>query len=121
MAVRKTFIFSTIAIAVLFKIGYAANPDLDPVTLKTHYDAFIDELISQCEHKEAAMVDSKLKSIRRTAALACLKAAFFKTHKEILIGKLISEEVGIKSYKIQHYLNREFFAVLRIATSLESY
>ena len=55
------------------------------------------------------MVDSKLKSIRRADALACLKAAFFKTHKEVFIGKLISEEVGIKSYKIQHYLNRFWF------------
>jgi hypothetical protein len=37
LLVRKIFIFSTIAIAVFLKTGYAVNQNLDPVTLKTHY------------------------------------------------------------------------------------
>ena len=117
MAARKIFIFLTTAIAVFYEIGYAANINLDPVTLKTHYQAFIDQLISRCVYKETAMADSRLKRIRRAAALNCLKASYFKSHKEILIKKLIAEEIGIKSYKIQYYLNKEFFTVLRIATN----
>lgn len=121
MPVKKIFIFSTIVIAVFFTIGYTANENFGQVTLKTHYDTFIDELISRCEYKEAAMFDSKLNNIRRAASLACLKAAYLKTHKEILIGKLMAEEVGIKTHKIQYYLNKEFFAVLRTATSPGKY
>ena len=117
MAARKIFIFLTIAIAVSYEIGYTANLNPDPVTLKTHYQAFIDQLISRCVYKETAMADSRLKSIRRAAALNCLKASYFKSHKDILIEKLISEEIGIKPYKIHHYLNKKFFTVLRIATS----
>ena len=85
MAARKIFILLTIAIAVSCEIGYTANLNLDPVTLKTHYQAFIDQFISRCVHKETAMADSRLKRIRRAAVLNCLKASYFKSHKEILI------------------------------------
>lgn len=121
MAVRKILIFTSIAIAVFFTIGYTAIEDSGQTDLKTYYDAFIDELISRCEYKEATMFDSKLKNIRQAAAMACLKAAFLRTHKKILIEKLIAEGVGTKPHKIEHYINKEFFAVLRTAIKTDNH
>lgn len=116
MTIKNASIFLLIAVGVFLAIGQTAGEMSDKAALRSHYEVVIDKLISHGEYKEALMRDSKSGNLRHAAAIGCLKAAFFKDHKDMLIEDLITAEIGTKPYKIQHYLNNKFFSVLRTAT-----
>jgi hypothetical protein len=84
--------------------------------LRSYHEVVIDKLISNCKYKEAFMRDSRSENLRQAAAIGCLKAAYLKSHKEVLVENLISAGIGKKPYKIQYYLNCKFFSVLKTAT-----
>jgi hypothetical protein len=65
----------------------------------------------------AKMRKSKLLNIRREASLNCFKAHFLKTYKDELINDMITDNVGVKRYKMKHYLNAKFFDMLRLAVA----
>lgn len=115
MTIKNASIFILIAIGVFLAIGQAAGEMSDKAALRSHYEVVIDKLISNCEYKEALLRDSKSENLRNAAAIGCLKAAYFKDHKDMLIEDLIAAEIGTKPYKIQYYLNSNFFSVLRTA------
>ena len=68
----------------------------------------IDNCIKKCKSK-AAMSDSKSKNIRKAAALASIKMKYLKTYRENLIQQMIAKEIQLKSYKIQYFLNTQFY------------
>ena len=69
----------------------------------------VDIEISKCEHK-AAMATSKFNKVRSAAELSGLKADYFRLHKKELIKDMMEEQIGLKAYKIQYFLNMKFFA-----------
>ena len=68
----------------------------------------IDNCIKKCKSK-AAMSDSRSKNIRKAAAVASIKMKYLSTHRENLIQQMIAKEMQIKSYKIQYFLNTQFY------------
>jgi len=72
------------------------------------YAQMIDNCVQKCESK-AAMSDSKSKNIRRAAALALIKMKYLSTYRENLIQQMIAKEIQLKSYKIQYFLNTQFY------------
>jgi len=116
MTIKNASIFILIAVGIFLAIGQAAGENSDNASLRSYHEVVIDKLISNCKYKEAFMRDSRSENLRKAAAIGCLKAAYLKSHKEMLIENLIAAEIGKKPYKIQYYLNSKFFSVLRTAT-----
>jgi len=52
-------------------------------------------------------------NIRRAAAIAIIKGAYAKTHREDLIIDMIQKEIDPKSYKVDVFLNDRFYSIVR--------
>ena len=116
MTIKIASIFILITVGVFLAFGQAGGEMSDKAALSSYYEVVIDNIISHCENKESFMRNSTSENLRRAASIGCLKAAFLKDHKDMLIEDLIAAGIGTKTYKIQHYLNSKFFSVLRTAT-----
>ena len=116
MTIKNASILILIAVGVFFIIGHAAGGISQKAALRAFHEVVIDNLISNCKYKEGSMRDSRSVHLRQAAAISCLKAAYLKSHKEMLLENLITAEIGEKPYKIQYYLNSKFYSVLRKAT-----
>jgi hypothetical protein len=116
MTIQNASIFILITVGVFLGIGQAAGEITEKAALRSYHEVFIDKLISNCKYKEAFMYDSRSENLCQGAAIGCLKAAYLKSHKEMLIEDIIASEIGKKPYMIQYYLNNKFFSVLRTAT-----
>jgi hypothetical protein len=118
MIIKNTLIFIFIAVGIFFAIGQVSGEVSEKVVMRSYYEAVIDELISNCEYKESFMSESRSEHLRQAAAIGCLKAAYFKSHKEVLLDDLVAAEIGKRTYKIHYNLNRKFYSVLRTATTM---
>ncbi len=45
--------------------------------------------------------------------LSCLKTTFYQEKKEALIQGMIENPIGVKCYKMEHYLNTQFCDLVR--------
>ena len=113
MKVHIVIILSMITSLSLIFTSPAVCQQAGNENLISVYSAAIDEVIAHCKNK-IALRDSKSEHLRQTAALACMKAAFFKDFKDELIKDMIKEEIGTKPYKIQDYLNTRFFDIIHL-------
>ncbi|MBL0715406.1 MAG: hypothetical protein JJV98_17090 [Desulfosarcina sp.] len=84
----------------------------DEGQLESYYAAYIDTLILKSDSR-AEWMDSKLHNVRNMAEMARLKAAFLRKNKASIVRDLIAGDVGLKSYKIDRLVNREFYAQVR--------
>lgn len=76
------------------------------------YSACIDDLIAKNELK-ATRFDSRSPKIQKTAELAKLKAAYLSNYKDLIIQDMARHNLEPKSYKISHFINEKFFAVVQ--------
>ena len=77
MKVHIVIILSMITSLSLIFTSPAVCQQAGNENLISVYSAAIDEVIARCKNK-IALRDSKSEHLRQTAALACMKAAFFK-------------------------------------------
>ena len=103
------FIFS---LCVTFLLFSPAAGKSNPSNFDSKYGKLIDKEISRCDRK-AALTNSRSTNIRRSAELSCMKADYFRHHKEELIKAMIKEDMGFKTYKVQYFLNKNFFTAYR--------
>jgi len=106
-------IFSVLIITVTLVFGFnavcmAAHPDPSASV----YEDLLNQYIARCDAK-IEMKNSNLSNIRRDAAIAVIKGTFAKTHREELLIDMIQKEVDPKSYKVQVYLNDQFYSLVR--------
>jgi hypothetical protein len=73
------------------------------------YEDMVDKEITKCERK-AAMATSKFDKVRSAAEISGSKADYFRLHKKELIKDMMDEQIGLKAYKVQYFLNMKFFA-----------
>ena len=114
MKVKAIIILSVIMFLAILWISQAAGQQSGNLNLKSYYATYIDELVSHCEHK-ASRHNSKFDTIRQAAALYCLKADFFKSHKETLVKDMAARNIETKNYKMNYYLTGQFFNELKMA------
>ena len=105
---RKVAIIIAVIIALVLSASSVFSEESNPTNLLKYYDQVIDEKIHQCLSK-ASLKDSKSAILRDCAALETEKAAFLTDNKDRLIEGLLKQNVGKKLYKIDFYLNKEFF------------
>ena len=105
-----TVLISTILLLSLGSNSLASAAD--DVNLEEHYGTIIDNKIDKCKFK-TQMRYSKSEVIRNAAMLSCLKTTFYKKNREALIQAMIDNNIGVKRYKIEHYLNSQFYNLIR--------
>jgi len=111
MKARSIIILSTIIVLSLVWTSSAVGQTAEAVYLKSVYSAAIDKAIAHCKAK-ISYRNSKSEKLQLAAALACMKAAFFKDFKIELIEDMIAANIGTKPYKIQYHLNHKFHRVI---------
>lgn len=111
MKARSIIILYTVIILTLVWSSAAVSQTAEAVDLESVYSAAIDEAIAHCKAK-VLYRNSKSEKLQRVAALACMKAAFFKDFKVELIEDMIAVNIGAKPYKIQYYLNQKFHGII---------
>jgi hypothetical protein len=112
MKVQTILILFVITLLSLIWALPAGSQQAESERLKLFYGTYINEHIKKCENK-MAMQDSRSKNLRHAAEVARLKSAYLHNYKELLIQGMIEDEVGMKPYKLDYYLNKEFFAIAR--------
>ena len=76
--------------------------------LMKFYETCILNQISNCQAK-AALKTSKSANLRSCAAVSSKKAVFFVNHKDMLIEEMLKNEMDLKTYKVQYYINKRYF------------
>jgi hypothetical protein len=72
------------------------------------YANCIDKKITCCDCK-GEMWDSRSKNLRSCSRLAILKAIFLSANREQLIREMAANDVAMKAYKVDYYLNKRFY------------
>jgi hypothetical protein len=82
----------------------------DKEELAKFYETCISNQIDKCQAK-TALGKSKSANLRSCAAKESKKAAFLESNKDMLIEEMIKNDIGMKQYKIEYFLNKKFFEI----------
>lgn len=96
-------IVSVCTMLVLASFSQANN-----LILESYYKDCITKKVAKCE-RIAAMINSKSECIRRCAKINSLKTKFFKNNKDELVHAMVTQNVGMKPYKVDYFLIKAFF------------
>jgi hypothetical protein len=111
----KVFAIVAGALIMTFFVPHAAISQSKGIEkLESLYGAYIEEYISKSQSKADMLRDTKSKNLSKQATLYCLKANFLKNNRKQLIDNLITYKTGLKPYKIQSILNKNFFNKMRL-------
>ncbi len=106
---------SAILISTVLLLGLQSTSlagEAGDVNLNAHYGEIIDNLVAKCKFK-TQMRYSKSEVIRKAAMLSCLKTTFYNKNREALIRGMIGDNIGLKRYKAEYYLNTQFYNLVR--------
>lgn len=97
------------ALTLVFIMAFSSEC-LSSSELKTIriYKNSIEEQIASCRAK-IRFIDSDSKYLRQYCQRELRKAEFFSTAKEILLWEMIDNQIDVKEYKIQYFLNSRFY------------
>ena len=104
----------TLIIFIVCSIGFVfgAFPVSGDTDLEQDQAAFyancIDKKIACCDCK-GGMWNSRSKNLRSCSRLAILKAIFLSANREELIREMVANDVALKTYKVDYYLNKRFY------------
>ena len=76
--------------------------------IKGYYENFINEKISKC-YSKAQLIESRSTHLQNCAVRGIKKATFLSENKEMLIEEMVKSDIGVKRYKIEYFLNRQFY------------
>lgn len=99
-------------IAVLFSL--TLNPYVKPASASNngdeqiYYAMAVEAIITNCEKKKC-LKDSRSIHLRRCAGTAASKVEFLRRYKERLIEGMMTENLSLKRYKVERYVNARFF------------
>ena len=85
----------------------------DKEELAKFYGACISKEICKCQAK-TYLSNSRSANLRCCAAKASKKAAFLQKNKDMLITEMINNDIGVKPYKIEYFLNKKFHELSKI-------
>ena len=111
MKSRSIIILATIMFPLFVWTSLAVSQTTETLYQKSMYSTAIDKAIAHCKAKTSYR-NSKSENLQRTAALSCMKAAFFNDFKVQLIEDMIKVNIGSKPYKIDYYLNQKFYGII---------
>lgn len=71
------------------------------------YETCIQNQISKHQAKAALKV-SRSENLRSCAVVSSKKEVFLVNHKDMLIQEMLKNEMDLKTYKVEQYLNRRY-------------
>jgi hypothetical protein len=80
----------------------------DKEELTKFYGACISSEIYKCQAK-TYLSKSRSAKLRCYATKASKKATFLQKNKDMLINEMIKNDIGVKPYKIEYFLNKKFY------------
>lgn len=98
-------------IAVLFSVAF--HPYLKPALAtagadqQAYYAMTVEAIITNCDKKKC-LKTSRSGHLRRCAGTATSKAEYLRRYKEHLIEGMMTENLPIKRYKVERYVNSRF-------------
>ena len=98
--------------AVMVWVATVQGADNDIADKRAVYEKMLTRYTAKCE-KQAHFGQSKSEKLRRTAEIACLKAAYLNQYKSQIITTLMEKNVEPKPYKIQYIVNTLFYDLIR--------
>ena len=96
-----------ITFAVLCLLGSSSLLFAQDTAKESIYRACIDKAINKYESK-SLMMDSSSPAIRRDAAIATLKASFYKSNKEQLVDQMIAQDLNTAGGEMNYFLVKSF-------------
>ena len=110
-AKATTFSIALITLTLVFGLN-AFCDEIYSSPKENVYGHMLDNYIARCDAK-IWMTNSSLKNVRRAAAMAILKGTFVKAYRQELINGLAEDGIDQKSYKVDLYLNKRFYGLVR--------
>lgn len=98
-----------IAGGMLIGLHYPAGIAGEKKDLAKVYESCIVRKIAKCESQADLLHTSRSVTLRNYADLQTKKAQFLDAEKEILINQMIQKQLEPKQYKIEHFLDEQFF------------
>lgn len=107
-------IIMSLMVAVGGSIGVLHSPGIsgEKQVLAELYEKSIVQRIVKCENQAEILYASKSVTLWNYADLQIRKAQFFETEKDMLIDIMIKNRIEPKRYKIEHFLDNQFYKSL---------
>ena len=99
-------IVSTMVLSMMVVMG-SFSALAQETSREAMYTECIDKVIDKYACK-AKNMESDRKAVRRDAAVATLKAAYFKSHKNRLVNEMCAQNMEPKRAKIDYFLTKSF-------------
>ncbi|MEA3231371.1 MAG: hypothetical protein U9Q05_06420 [Thermodesulfobacteriota bacterium] len=112
MNIKTLFILVTVSLVMMLWVGPAASGQTGTDEQRAAYAKLIDCCTACCDAK-SALRNSRSKNLRQKAKISCLKAAYLKNYKGIIVEELIENDVTPELYKVQYVVNSMFYDLLR--------
>jgi hypothetical protein len=100
---KTAFVFF-LALAMVVCASPALSQELSN---EAFYQNCLDNVVNKYENKAQNLASDRT-AIKRDAAVACLKAAYFKSHKEQLINDMCAENIAPERAKVDYFLTKSF-------------
>ena len=108
MIISLLIAIGTIIGVLLYSPGIADQKD----NLLKRYETGIVKKIEKCECQAELLHTSKSRTLRNYADVQVKKAQFFDNEREMLIEAMIKMQLEPKQYKIEHFLDQQFYRSL---------
>jgi len=117
---KRNIIILPIIALLLSAVGFsAATAESGGQTaLRAYYQDCINTCIMKLDSK-AHYKNSECRALQREALMAAMKKMFLQRYQERLINKMVEEDIGQKNYKIEYYLDRQFYRVIHPRLALK--
>lgn len=101
---KTLFPITLMIIALLFS---PAMGDDETMPQRALYEGAIDEEIAQCRQL-ASLLTSRSANLRMKGHREASMAMFLETHRDQLVDGMMAQDVELKAYKVERYLNDRF-------------
>lgn len=112
MNVKTVFILVTVSLVMMLWVAPATGGQAIADEQRAAYAKLIDCCTACCDAK-SALRNSRSEKLRQKAKISCLKAAYLKNYREMIIQKLVENDVKPEMYKVQYVINSMFYDLLR--------
>jgi hypothetical protein len=109
MQTKILIVFLLIGVITFIGVFPSTCISADKKELAKFYEGCISSEISKCKAKKA-LCKSRSAKLRCCAERKTKKAAFLQNNKDMLIKEMIKNDIGVKQYKIEYFLNKKFYA-----------
>ena len=107
LLLAMTFMLSAVAPAAILAGGHDG-----PRALRSYYENWIDVCIQKLDSK-ARYLHSSSQALQHEALRAAMKKVFLEQYREQLVDQMIRDHVSRKDYKVNYYLDRQFYGVIQ--------